>query len=52
MRRRWAQESGATAVEYGLILVACGIVLVTVGPFLADAFITILNVVLDAILGV
>lgn len=52
MRRRWAQESGATAVEYGLILVAVGIVFVTVGPLLADAFITILNVVLDAILGV
>lgn len=45
-------EAGATAVEYGIISGTIALAFVLVGPDLAQAFISILNVVLDAVLGV
>lgn len=49
--RRWDQESGATAVEYGLVVAAVGTAFVFAGPLLWDAFLTFLNVVLDGMVG-
>ena len=47
----WHEENGATAVEYGLIAGALGVVFVVAGPMLQDAFAFLLNVVLCDILG-
>lgn len=47
----WTDETGATAVEYGLVTVAVSVGLIVLGPFLAEAFVTFLDVVLDNILG-
>ena len=49
---RWSGETGATAVEYGLLAGAIGIVFVVGGPWLADAFLALLDVILDTTPGV
>ena len=41
------REDGATSVEYGLVLGGIGIVAVLVGPQLYQAFLTLLNAILD-----
>lgn len=48
---RWSDQSGATAVEYGLVSVTVGLGLVVLGPWLAHAFVTFLDIVLTSILG-
>lgn len=47
----WTDETGATAVEYGLVTMAVSVGLIVLGPFLAEAFVTFLDVVLDSVLG-
>lgn len=42
------REDGSTAVEYGLITGAVGIVFILVGPGLWQAFLSLLGVVLDS----
>ena len=42
-------ESGATAIEYGLIAAAMGLALVTAMPFLADAITGKFSSLADAI---
>ncbi len=49
--RRWDQEVGATAVEYGLVVAAVGTAFVVAGPMLWNAFLSFLTVVLDGMVG-
>ena len=48
---RWHDELGATAVEYGLVVGAVGILMVLVGPQLVDGFRAFLGLVLDGMVG-
>ena len=48
----WESEEGATAVEYGIVAGATAVGLIVLGPWLAQAFVVFLNVVLDGVLGV
>lgn len=61
-RRDWKQrlrgshvdvhdEAGATAVEYGLILGAVGIAFVVAGPTLWRALLSLLDAILDGMVG-
>jgi Flp pilus assembly pilin Flp len=43
-------QDGATSVEYGLIAFAIGIGLVIAGPVLAEAFLDLLNFIMEALL--
>ena len=44
--RLWAQaEEGATSVEYGILAGAVGIALVAAGPMLAEAFVSLLELI-------
>lgn len=45
----WRGEDGATAVEYGLIAAGVGLAFVLAGPALADAFLSLLNAILDGL---
>lgn len=47
----WGDETGATAVEYGLIAGATTVGLIVLGPWLADAFLLFLDAVLGGVLG-
>lgn len=47
----WTDETGATAVEYGLIVGAVGITFIVAGPMLWDALLSLLDVVLDGMVG-
>ena len=44
-------QDGSTAVEYGIIAGAVGVGLIVLGPWLAQAFVTFLDIVLDGMLG-
>lgn len=44
-------EAGATAVEYGAILGAVGIVFVVAGPTLWRAMLSLLDAILDGMVG-
>lgn len=44
-------QEGATSVEYGLVLGAVGIAFIVAGPLLHDAFLALLHVVLDGMVG-
>jgi Flp pilus assembly pilin Flp len=46
-----ADESGLTAVEYGLLAAFVGLVFVAAGPLLADALLTLRRVILDGMVG-
>lgn len=48
----WTDETGATAVEYGLVTVAVGIAFIVAGPMLLDALVAFLGIVLDHMPGV
>ena len=50
-RRRVRAEDGATAVEYGLVLALVGILFVLMGPELYDAFLALLDAILDGMVG-
>lgn len=50
-RGRWGDEHGATAVEYGLVTAIVGVVFIAAGPALWNAFLSLLNVVLCAMVG-
>ena len=47
----WTDETGATAVEYGLVLGAVGIVFIVAGPFLWRSMLSLLTVILDGMVG-
>lgn len=47
----WGDEAGATAVEYGLIAGAVGIAFVVAGPSLWNAMLTLLDAILDGMVG-
>lgn len=47
----WTDETGATAVEYGLIAGAVGIAFVVAGPTLWRAMISLIGVILDGMVG-
>ena len=48
----WAgDEEGATTVEYGLVAGLMGVVFVLAGPELYDAFLALLNDILDGMVG-
>ncbi len=47
----WTDETGATAVEYGLIVGAVGIAFVVAGPTLWQAMLSLLDVILDGMVG-
>ena len=48
----WTDETGATAVEYGLVAGAVGVALVVMGPWLHQAFLVFFNIILDDMLKV
>lgn len=47
----WTDETGATAVEYGLVTMAVGVAFIVAGPALWDAFLAFLGIVLDGMVG-
>lgn len=48
---RHRDEDGATAVEYGIVAAAVGVVFVVAGPWLYDAFLALLDAILDGMVG-
>jgi Flp pilus assembly pilin Flp len=44
-RRRLAAEDGVSSVEYGILTAAVGVGLIVVGPALAAAFLTLLEMI-------
>lgn len=49
--RRAHSQEGSTSVEYGLLAAFVGMVFVLAGPMLVDAFVVVLNAILDGMVG-
>ena len=47
----WANEEGATAVEYGLVVAGVAMAAIVAAPGLQEAFTDLLKLVLDTLLG-
>lgn len=47
----WGDETGATAVEYGLIAGAVGLAFVAAGPALWEAMLSLLDAILTGMVG-